>query len=115
VLATVPMLRACAVKYGWPRDSSGPGQPIDSFADFVTWVSGHLDGAGGSTAQAAARKLDAQWALIFVQCARPTVTVMEKLQLTAQQAYLASHKEQFAALAAVARAEFAQAAQAARG
>jgi hypothetical protein len=40
---------------------------------------------------------------------------MEKLQLMAQQAYLASHKEQFAALASVASAEFTRAAQEARG
>jgi hypothetical protein len=120
VLATVPALRACAAKYGWPGDGSGSGsgsgQPIDSFADFVTWVSGQRDDARGLQASAAARrKVDAKWASAFVQCARPTVTVMEKLQLVAQQAYLAAHKEQLTALVAVAHAEFAKAAQAARG
>lgn len=116
VLATVPALRACAAKYGWPLDSYGPNEPISSFADFVNWVSGHVDGAGSrGVPQAAMHKLDVQWASVFVRCARPTVTVMEKMQLAAQQSYLASHKEQFAALVAVARADFAKAAQLARG
>jgi hypothetical protein len=118
VLATVPALRACASKYGWPGSGSGSGsgQSIDSFADFVTWVSGQLDAARGlQTSQAAGHKIDAWWAAAFVQCGRPTVTVMEKLQLTAQQPYLARHKQQLAALVAVAKADFAQAAKLARG
>jgi hypothetical protein len=116
VLATVPALRACAAKYGRPLDPYGPDRPIDSFADFVSWVSGHVDGAGSRGAtQAALHKLDAQWASVFVRCARPTVIVMEKVQLGAQQSYLASHKQQFAALVTIARADFAKAAQLARG
>jgi hypothetical protein len=116
VLATMPALRACAAKYGWPLDPYGPDRPINSFADFVSWVSGHVDGAGSRGAtQAAPHKLDAQWASVFVLCARPTVTVMEKAQLEAQQSYLASHKQQFAALVTIARADFAKAAQLARG
>jgi hypothetical protein len=116
VLATTPALRACAAKYGWPLDPHGPDRPINSFADFVSWVSGHVDGAGSRGAtQAALHKLDAQWASVFVRCARPTVTVMEKLQLGAQQSYLASHKQQFAALVTIARADFVRAAQLARG
>jgi hypothetical protein len=116
VLATTPALRACAAKYGWPLDPYGPDRPINSFADFVSWVSGHVDSAGSRGAtQAALHKLDAQWASVFVRCARPTVTVMEKAQLGAQQSYLASHKQQFAALVTIARADFARAAQLARG
>jgi hypothetical protein len=38
-----------------------------------------------------------------------------KVQRGAQQAYLASHKQQFAALVTIARADFARAAQLARG
>lgn len=116
VLATMPALRACAAKYGLPLDPRGPNEPINSFADFAAWVSGQVDGASSSgVPQAAAHKLDAQWASVFVRCATPTVTVMEKVQLVAQQSYLASHKEQFAALVTVARADFAKAAQLARG
>jgi hypothetical protein len=116
VLATTPALRACAAKYGLPLDPYGPGKPINSFADFVAWVSGQVDGAGSSGVPSAAlHKLDAQWASVFVRCARPTVTVMEKVQLVAQQSYLASHKEQFAALVTIAKADFAKAGQLARG
>jgi len=116
VLATTPALRACAATYGLPLDPYGPAKPINSFADFVAWVSGQVDGAGSSGVPSAAlHKLDAQWASVFVRCARPTVTVMEKAQLVAQQSYLASHKQQFAALVTIARADFAKAAQLARG
>lgn len=116
VLATTPALRACAAKYGLPLDPYGPAGPINSFADFVAWVSSQVDEAGSSGVPSAAlHKLDAQWASVFVRCARPTVTVMEKVQLVAQQSYLASHKEQFAALVTVARADFAKAAQLTRG
>ena len=116
VLATTPALRACAATYGLPLDPYGPAKPINSFADFVAWVSGQVDGAGSSGVPSAAlHKLDAQWASVFVRCARPTVTVMEKVQLVAQQSYLASHKQQFAALVTIARADFAKAAQLARG
>ncbi len=114
VLATVPALRACAAKYGWPGD--GSGQSIDSFAGFATWVSGQLDAARGLQAsQAAGQKIDAWWAAAFVQCGRPAVAVMEKLQLVAQRQYLASHEGQLAALVAVARADFARAAGLVRG
>ena len=114
VLATVPALRACAARHGWA--GPGSGQPIDSFADLATWVSGRLDAARGRQAsQAAGRKTDAWWAAAFVQCGRPAVTVMEKLQLAAQRHYLAGHAGQFAALAAVAKSDFAHAAGLARG
>lgn len=116
VLATLPALRACAAKNGWPLDPYGPDQPINSFADFAAWVSGQADGASSrGVPHAALHKPDVVWASVFVRCARPTVTVMEKAQLAAQQPYLASRKEQFAALVTVARADFAEAAQLARG
>jgi hypothetical protein len=116
VLSTTPALRACAAKYGLPLDPYGPDEPINSFAGFVAWVSGQVDGTGSrGVPSAAAYKLDEQWAAVFVRCARPTVTVMEKAQLAAQQSYLASHKQQFAALAAIARADFVKAAQLTRG
>jgi hypothetical protein len=116
VTATMPELRTCAARYGWPHDPYGPDRPINSFADFVTWVSGYLDGAGSrgaSTAQMNA--LDRHWGTVFVQCARPTVAVMEKLQLAAQKTFLREHQRQFAALVTVARADFARAERLARG
>lgn len=116
VTATIPELRTCAARYGWPHEPYGPDRPINSFGDFVTWMSGYLDGAstrGASAAQMNA--LDRHWATVFVQCARPTVAVMEKLQLAAQKTFLRQHQRQFAVLVATARADFAQAERLARG
>jgi hypothetical protein len=115
VLATLPAVRACAARYGWPHDPYGPDRPINSFADFAGWVAGHLDGAvsrGASAAQTHA--LDQHWARIFVRCARPAVTVMEELQLAAQRTFLRDHQRELAALAATAREDFATAARLAR-
>jgi hypothetical protein len=111
VLATLPELRACAARYGWPGQPYGaPDSTIGSFADFAGWVTGHLDGAGSRGASAAEMDaLSRHWAVVFMQCARPTVTVMETLQLAAQQAFLRQHQPQFRALVAVARADLAAA------
>jgi hypothetical protein len=108
VLATMPAVRACASRYGWPTDPYGPDRPIDSFAEFVDWVAGHLDGAGSRAASAAQmRALGVHWAPIFAQCARPAVTVMERLQVAAQRKFLGERQSQFARLVATARADFA--------
>jgi hypothetical protein len=61
------------------------------------------------------KALDRHWAPIFVQCARPTVAVMERLQLAAQAKFLAEHQRQFAALVRIARADFARAERLAHG
>lgn len=116
VMATLPALRACATRFGWPNSPYGPTRPINSFSDFVDWIAGHIDGAdsrGASTAEMNA--LNRRWANAFVQCARPTVTVMERLQLAAQERFLAGHQRQFAALVKLARASFARARRLARG
>ena len=111
VTATLPGLRSCAARYGWPAQPYGaPDSAINSFADFVGWVAGHLDGADSRGASAAQlNALDRHWGAVFVACARPTVAVMEKLQLAAQQTFLREHRRQFAALVATARADFARA------
>jgi hypothetical protein len=115
VLATLPAVRACAARYGWPHDPYGPDRPINSFADFVDWLVSHLDGASSRGAPAAqAHALDQHWAPIFVRCARPAVTVMEKLQLAAQRTFLRDHQRELAALVATAREDFASAARLAR-
>ena len=59
--------------------------------------------------------LDRHWGTVFVQCARPTVAVMERLQLAAQAKFLREHQRQFTALAATARADFAAAERQADG
>ena len=111
VTATLPGLRSCAARHGWPAQPYGaPDSAINSFADFVGWVAGHLDGADSRGASAAQlNALDRHWGAVFVACARPTVAVMEKLQLAAQQTFLREHRRQFAALVATARADFARA------
>jgi hypothetical protein len=117
VTATLPALRACAARYGWPSQPYGaPDSTINSFADFADWVAGHLDGAGSRGASAAQlNALDRHWGTVFVQCARPTVTVMERLQLAAQAKFLREHQRQFAAVVKLARADFAAAERLARG
>jgi hypothetical protein len=117
VTATLPGLRACAARYGWPSQPYGaPDSTINSFADFADWVAGHLDGAGSRGASAAQlNALDRHWGTVFVRCARPTVAVMEKLQLAAQAKFLSEHQLQFAALVRLARADFTAAERLARG
>ena len=108
VLATMPELRACAAHYGWPSQPYGaPDSTINSFSDFVDWVAGHLDGAGSRAAPPAEMNaLSRHWAVVFVQCARPTVAVMETQQRAAQKTFLQQHQQQFAALMAIARTDF---------
>ena len=110
VQATIPALRACAARYGWPRDSEGNNRPLDSFSDFVTWVSTFLDGPlSRGASDATMSGLRRQWGPRFVECSRPTVSVMEQRQLAAQRSFLRAHARQFAALVALARAGFAAA------
>ena len=116
VNATLPELRDCATRYGWPHDQYGPDRPINSFGDFVNWVGGHIDGAGSRGASTAdMNALNRHWGTVFVRCARPTIAVMERLQRAAQTKYLAEHQSQFAALVKIARADFARAERLARG
>jgi hypothetical protein len=116
VKATLPALRKCAAQYGWPNSPYGPARPINAFSDFVDWISGHIDGAdsrGASTSEM--NTLNRHWGTVFVTCARPTVTVMERLQLSAQAKFLAGHQRRFAALMELARVAFARAQRLAHG
>jgi hypothetical protein len=112
VQATIPALRSCASKYGWPRDSEGNNRPLNTFSDFVTWVTTFLDGpASRGASDATLQALHRHWGPIVVECARPTVTVMESLQAQAQSAFLASHGAQLSHLVNLAMAAFDQAAK----
>jgi hypothetical protein len=117
VNATLPALRGCAARYGWPGQPYGaPDSTINSFDDFVNWIAGHIDGAGSRGASnAQLNALDRHWGTVFVRCARPTVAVMEKLQLAAQRAFLAAHRQELTKLIATARADFAAAERLVRG
>jgi hypothetical protein len=111
VTATLPALRRCAARYGWPSQPYGsPDSTINSFGDFVDWIAGHIDGAASrSASNAQINALNRHWAMVLLQCAPPTVAVMEKLQLAAQRAYLAKNRAQFEKLVATAREDFATA------
>lgn len=103
VRATLPRLRSCAARYGWPSQPYGaPDSTINSFADFVDWVAGHIDGAvsrGASSAQAQA--LDRRWAHAFVTCAKPTITVQYRIWTAEQRTFLRTHQAQVRAFMAL--------------
>lgn len=53
VHAAIPALAACAARYGFPNGPYGNASgPVRSFADFMDWVAGFLDGAGSRGAPA---------------------------------------------------------------
>jgi hypothetical protein len=116
VTATMPGLRACAARYGWPSEPYGsPNSTINSFGDFVDWIASYIDGAGSRDASdAQLNALNRHWAAVFVRCAGPTVAVMERQQLAAQRVFLRQHQERFAAAVRTARAAFAAAERLAR-
>jgi hypothetical protein len=111
VLATLPGLRSCAARYGWPAQPYGaPHSIINSFADFADWVAGHIAGAASRGASGAElRALNHLWAPIFVTCARPAVTAQYKLWIAERSRYLRQHGRQVQALLALARQIFATA------
>jgi len=96
VQAALPALAACAARYGFPNDSYGNASgPITSFADFMDWVAGFLDGAGSRGASTSTmQSLDRHWSAVFVTCARPIVAVWQRMQLAAQPAFLGKHASQ---------------------
>jgi hypothetical protein len=96
VRAAVPALSACASRYGYPDDPYGNATgPIKSFADFMDWVAGFLDGADSRGASAATmRALERHWTTIFLSCARPIVGVFQRMQLAAQPGFLRQNASQ---------------------
>jgi hypothetical protein len=86
VQAAIPALATCAAGYGFP---------IKSFADFMDWVAGFLDGAGSRGASTSTLKaLARHWSGVFVTCARPIVGVWQRMQLAAQPGFLEQHASQ---------------------
>ncbi len=103
VRATLPQLRSCAARYGWPGQPYGaPDSTINSFADFVGWIAGHIDSAGSRGASAARiRALDRQWGHAFVTCARPTITVQYRIWTAEQRTFLRTNHAQVQAFLAL--------------
>jgi hypothetical protein len=96
VRAALPALSACASRYGFPNDPYGnTSGPIRSFADFMDWIAGFMDGAGSRGASVSTmRALARHWTAVFVTCAGPIVSVWERMQLAAQPGFLARHDAQ---------------------
>jgi hypothetical protein len=96
VQAAIPALNACAARYGFPHNPYGPASPpIKSFADFMDWIAGFLDGAGSRGASTSTlQALDRHWSAVLVACARPIVGIWERIQLAAQPGFLAKHASQ---------------------
>jgi hypothetical protein len=105
VRATLPGLRSCAERYGWPANPYGPpASSVGSFSDFADWVFGHIDGAGTRGAgMATLTGLGRHWARIFVTCARPTITVQQRLQSARRAVFIQQHYGQAQALEAQAQ------------
>jgi len=96
VRAAIPALNTCATRYGFPDNPYGQASaPIKSFADFMNWIAGFLDGAGSRGASTSTlQALDRHWMPIFVTCARPIVGVWQRMQLAEQPGFLAHHASQ---------------------
>jgi hypothetical protein len=96
VQAAIPALNTCATRYGFPNDPYGASfAPIKSFADFMDWIAGFLDGAGSRGASASTlQAVSRHWSAVFVSCARPIVGVWQRMQLAAQPSFLARHASQ---------------------
>lgn len=100
VRVAIPALNACATRYGFPHDPYGNSTaPIKSFADFMDWIAGFMDGAGSRGASfSTLRALARHWTAVFVTCARPIVSVWQRMQLAAQSRFLARHVAQLRTL-----------------
>ncbi len=103
VRATLPGLRACAARFGWPHQPYGsPNSVINSFPDFVDWIAGHIDGAvSRGASNGAIRSLDRHWARVFLACAGPPVRAQFRIWTAEQRAYLRTHRVQVSAFLAL--------------
>jgi hypothetical protein len=99
VRATMPALRSCAERYGWPHS---PKATIGSFSDFAGWALGHVDYAGMRGAdQAKMTSLSRIWWRILVTCGRPAIEVQERLQSAQRAVYIRQHLRAVGALEAL--------------
>jgi hypothetical protein len=96
VRAAIPNLSRCATRYGFPSDPYGSSSgPIRTFADFMDWVAGFLDGAGSRGVPATTlRALDRHWSTVFVTCGGPIVGIWQRELRAVQPRFLAGHATQ---------------------
>jgi len=99
VLATQPAFRSCLETNGIPAryaswDSANPpSNPL--FLGFFAWAD--TFGQTGPTLSQE-RSWNHRWVPVFVTCARPAVTVLERIQLAHRAAFLARHAKQVRAV-----------------
>jgi hypothetical protein len=88
---------SCLESYGVPASlaTSGGRHGRGLFSGFFEWMS-RLGASGGSAPRYASQQR--QWTPVFVTCARPTVTTMERLQAAARSRFLAAHAARVAAI-----------------
>jgi len=80
---------ACVQRAGTPASSGA------TFTAFFAWVTG-LEAAAPNDDQRLA--VDRHWAPIFVSCAKPTVTLQERLQSSQRALFIQQHYQQVHAL-----------------
>ena len=100
--ATQPAFGACLQAHGVPGRYARQREPAASdplFAGFFGWMD-HLGQTATSSAQQA--REEHRWTPVFVTCARPAVTVIERLQATRRAGFFGAHTRQIAEIRALA-------------
>jgi hypothetical protein len=92
---------ACLETHGVPADYAHQTISGSLFGGFFAWAD-HLTQTTTSTSQQAAS--NRRWTHVFVQCARPTVTVTERLQTARRARFFRLHARQIAAIKTLAAA-----------
>jgi hypothetical protein len=106
VTATLPGYRSCMEGQGVPAAQVTASSSSGSFGLFLAWETGQETHVQGQAAEATVRQ---HWAVIFAECAGPTVAVQERLQLARQSAFLSQHAAQVHLIARLAGQELAAA------
>lgn len=101
VHAKQPAFAACLEAHGIPaayaQQQVNGSNPL--FNGFFAWAD-HLLQTAASTRQQTAE--DHRWTPVFVQCARPTVSLVERLQLARRASFFRQHARQIREIAALA-------------
>jgi hypothetical protein len=101
VQAMQPAFSACLQAHGIPasyaQQKSNVSNPL--FDGFFGWMD-HLGQTATSTREQSTE--DHRWTPVFVRCARPTVTVVERLQLSQRASFFTRHARQISEIKALA-------------
>jgi hypothetical protein len=91
IMASLVGYRSCMVQAGVPQTELSGASSVDALGNFLAWESGQETQARSATGRAAT---DRRWALVFVRCAKTTVTIQERLQSARRTVFLAEHNHQ---------------------